>query len=231
MLLKAKIDDPEEFAEKMITFKEDVIKLRKDYREGRIYKTDVLGLEEADAEDVIEASCVRDIPDVSFISLGPIYVAARVPYSFLDQYCGEVEPEQFLTIHTPEFMTGLEVLEAGMMVGNWGDKINALSTKKLEDFTDFMCSQVLKQGDTLYGIAFKDAMIQDPVLRERKGVSPKHLMRIRVFLPYTIETECVLQINPRSGTMSFTTQPVSLELKRNLRAALIAQNEREQGEL
>lgn len=222
-----KTEDPKVFASKMISFKEEVIKLCKDHREGRVYKTGELVLEDANTDDIVEASCVKDITDVSFISLGPVYVTAQVPYSFLDQYCGEVEPEQFLTIQTPEFMTGLEVYDMGVIVGSWGDKINALNSDKLEIFTDFMCSQVLSREGKLYGITFKDAMIQDPVLRERKGISPEHLMRIRLFLPYTVESECIVNISPKDSMVSFTTQPSSPELKKNLRAAMIAQKEKE----
>jgi len=220
--------NPKDFAELMVSFKKDTLKLCKDYREGRIFDTRELVLEDANEEDVIEASCVKDITGVSFFSLGPVYVTAQVPYSFLDQYCGEVSNDQFMTITTPPFATGTDVIDNGVVVGTWDDKIHATGKDTFDNFTDFMCSQVLSRDGKLFGISFQDVMTQDPVLREKHGVSIDNLMRLRCFLPYTIKGEVIVNVNSSNGILGFTTRPSSVEHKRNLRAAIKAQSQQNQ---
>ena len=226
----AKTTDLRKFGEDLITFKEDVVRLLKDYREGRVFETGEILLEKANEEDVIEASCVRDIPDVSFFSLGPVYVTAQVPFSILDQYTAEVEQEQFLTIETQPFAEGLDVIEGGRIVGTWGNKIQAVSKDKLDQITDFICSQVfVSPQDKLIGVRIVDAMIQDPVLRSKHGVHPDNLMRIRLFLPYSVKGCVEPEIKP-DGIVTFKVGRTPLDLKRALRPALIAQKEKEKSE-
>lgn len=224
-LMTKETTNPAEFNKKILSFKDDVLKMKRDYREGRIFEVGDLILEDADPDNIIEMSCVKDIPDVSFFSLGAVYVTAKVPYSLLDQYCGEINQEQFLTIQTPSFAEGLDVLEDGVIVGTWNDKIHAMDKEKIELFSEFLCTQVLCDPDgKLFGVRFTDAMIQDPVLRDRKGIRDENLMRIRLFTPYTIKGD-VVPIIGASGIVSFNVQPSSPDLKANLRPSLIAQKD------
>lgn len=224
--MTSKHENPVDFGEQMLSFKEDVLRLKKDYREGRVFETGDLVLDDADPDSVIETSCMKDIPDVSFFSLGPVYVTAKVPYSFLDQYCGEVRNEQFLTFHTPPFATGLEVVDdSGHVVGTWNDKIHAMDKTQIDVLTDFIESQVLcDPSGKLFGIQHQDAMIQDPVLKSKYGIKNEHLMRIRLFTPYTING-AIKPIIDMSGLVCFQITPSSSELTSRLRPALIAQRE------
>ncbi len=222
--------DLEQFASEMLSFEEDTLRLCRDYREGRIFKTEELHLEPANVDEIIEVSCVKDIPDVSFFTMGPVYVTVQVPYSFLDQYAGEVEDIQFLTIQTPPIAKGLAVFDDGVEVGTWNDKLQAVDSAHFDNLTDFMCSQVLGRDGKLFGITYQDAMIHDPVLKQKYGIGEDSMLRIRIFLPYTQRGSVLPQIDLRSGEVGFVTQPTSVALKSLLQAVTKAQAEvREDG--
>ncbi len=217
--------NPEQFVAEMLSFEKDTLKLCKDYREGRIFQTEDLQLKAADTDEVFEVSCVKDIPDVAFFMMGPVYVTIQVPYSFLDQYAGEVEDIQFLTIKTPQFAKGLDVLHGNTVVGTWNDSFHAVGKEYLENLTDFMCSQALSRDGKLFGITYQDAMIQDPVRKLKIGESDDNLMRVRIFLPFTLRGELQPQINFKTGELGFVTKPTSIALKSRLRAVVKAQSE------
>lgn len=223
--MKKETVDLEQFASDMLSFEEETLKLCRDYREGRIFKTEELNLEPANVEDVIEVSCIRDIPDVAFFMMGPVYVTVQVPYSFLDQYTGEVDDIQFLTIKTSPIASGLDIVEEGVVLGTWNDKIQAVDKEQLDNLTGFMCSQVLGRDGKLFGITYRDAMIQDPVLKAKHGVNEDNLLRVRIFLPFTQRGSVIPQIDLRSGEVGFMTQPTSIALKSSLRAVAKAQAE------
>ena len=220
------ITDLEQFAVDMVSFQEEVLKLKHDCRPGKVFETVELGIETADEDNIVEASCIKDIPGISLFTMGPVYVSAQVPYSFLDQYTAEVDRVQFLTFDTGiPVADGLDIVQEGVTLGTWDDKLQAVGSDYLESLTDFMTVQVLKRGDKLFGITFQDAMIQDPIRKARIGVAEDNLVRVRIFTPYTYRGMVVPAINMRTGVIHFTTEPVSAELRAFVATAAKAQLE------
>lgn len=206
--------------EQFITFRDETIKLCRS--KGKISQVAELVLE--DSEEVIEVGCLKEVPDVSFFTLGHVYVTARVPYSLLDQYRGETQdlPEardaSFLTFETPLFADGLDVVDEGSTLGTWGNKIHAVDDEHLDQVTSFFTGQVLKRGNRLYGITYQDAMLQDPVLRDKHGVRDENLIHVRLFMPFTNRGYLSPYIDFRTGQLQYTVRPSSPEMKRQLRA-------------
>jgi len=199
-----------------VTFKEETLKLIKSA--GGLIEATELNLAAANEKDIIEVSCLKDIEGMSFFTLGPVYVLAQVPYSFLDQFAGEVNGDvQFLTFDTSvDFMNGLDVEQNSQVVGTWNNKIHAIPTEHLDVLTEFMTGQVLTRDRKVFGLAYQDAMIQDPVLKQRTGVKPENLMRLRIFTAYTNRGMISPYIDIRSGQVRFCVKPVAPDLVRRL---------------
>lgn len=205
--------------EKLITFRDDTIKLCKN--RGKISLVTELVLE--DAQETIEVCCLKDVPGVSFFTLGPVYITARVPYSLLDQYRGETQEmsdakdAQFLTFETPAFSDALDVLEGGGVVGTWGNKLHAVQTETFGYVTEFFIGQVLKRDTKLYGITYQDILLQDPVLRDKHGIRDEDLIKVRLFLPFTKRGYLAPYLDIHSGYLKFTVRPSTPEMCKTLK--------------
>jgi hypothetical protein len=153
--------------------------------------------------------------DYAFFSLGPVYVAGQVPYSFLEQYTAELGEAYFLTIETPkEFLDGLQTQE-----GTWGNILHAIQRDRLDDLTMFMTHQYLsrKEENFLAGIYYMDLVIQDPVFKYEPNYNPDmEMIKIRVFLPQTQTSRVVLIQKPGSSNLSTIIQATPADVARDL---------------
>jgi len=210
----------QKIAEEMLRFHNDTLKLVQ--RKGKLYPADDLVLSEANEETVIEARSLKDVSGVSFFTTGPVYVGAQVPYSFLDQYCGERNADtQFLTFQTPApIAKDLDVLnDAFQVVGTWNDKIHAVDENQLADFTDFMCEQILMRDNLAFGVMSKDLMINDPVLASR-GVTD--YLKVRVFSIYTRRAVFEPYVDLKSTNIAIGTRVPTQAMVDRLGAAMKA---------
>lgn len=205
----------QKLAHDMITFKEETIKLCK--RKGQLFAAGDLVLSDANEDSVVETSSLSGIKGMSFFTVAPVYVAAQVPYSFLEQYAGEVDKDtNFLTFETPRpFAEGLDVQEDGKILGTWNNKVHGVGTEFLLKFSDFMTSQVLARERDLYGISHQDLYVQDPVIAAKKGLTADKL-KIRVFVPHTRRGYFSPYVDLRTGLMKFILKPPMKEMSDKL---------------
>ena len=219
------VDQVQELALKMVSFKEEVSKLND--LKGTVSEVKDFEFAEANEDTITEQNCLKDIHGFSFFTLGPVYVGAQVPFSFLEQYTAEADQDtQFLLAELPcKFANGLEVYEESVQVGDWGDKIHGVQSDKLENVTDFMTSQVLGRTSEgkVYGIEYKDMILVDPVLKHRGKLKADSHIKVRVFYPFSKRGAVEANVDLRSDTLIFKIVPPSQDQINYLNAVISTQ--------
>jgi hypothetical protein len=199
---------------------------------GKISGVEELSLMKANEQIVVESSSLSDISGVSFFTLGPVYVSAQVPYSFLDQYAAEMHPDTtFLTMELErDVLKGMDVYDGDIRVGTWNNIIHAIPTEELDQFTEFMVTQMLTRTDPeigkcdIYGISRHDLIVQDPVKACSKQLTVTNpcmqdSIRLHVFTVFSR----LLQLIPYIGldsAVNFTTRPTTEKMKAEVESVM-----------
>jgi len=198
--------------EQLISFGAEGAKLTA--RKNSVFKIEDFQFSTPNQDDFDETSCLNDLKDFSFFTLGPVYCGAQVPHCFLEFYAEEVSKEtKFILFTLPgDFSQGLEVYgpDGIAQVGTWNDKVYAIQSDKLDEFTDFMMIQTLgrTQLQKYYGVDHHDIYIDDPVLKHQgKVVTPADQIKLRVFTVFSKRGQMEPFVDFRTGMLSFKVGP------------------------